>query len=332
MIAEQIPTSTGYWAARTGAALRDEGDHARLWLGGDDRIAFLQRISTNDVRLLPGQGTVTVLVSPTARIQAVLTVLAMPTGLLLLAGPGQGPAIFNTLRTQIFFNDKVALEGRGGALAQFNLLGPQATGLLAQVAGPVDDLPLFGWRTLPIAGVDVTVQRHEGLGSEGFTLLAPSMAALAVKAALLRAGAVPLDEDAYHTLRVEAGVPAPGFELTEQVNPLEAGLRRFCNDHKGCYTGQEIIARQITYDKVTTHLVGLLLDGMVVPEVKIVSEGKQVGWVSSAVHSSALGRPIALAFVRRPHHEPGTQLAVQSGDRTIAASVARLPFPEGPQI
>jgi tRNA-modifying protein YgfZ len=332
VIAEQTPTSTGYWAARTGAALRDEGDHARLWLGGEDRIAFLQRISTNDMRLLPGQGTVTVLISPTARIQAVLTVLAMPTGLLLLAGPGQGPAIFNTLRTQIFFNDKVALEGRGGALAQFNLLGPQATGLLAQVAGPVDDLPLFGWRTVAIAGVDVTVQRHEGLGSKAFTLLAPYMAALAVKSALLRAGAVPLNDEDYHVLRVETGVPAPGFELTEQVNPLEAGLRRFCNDHKGCYTGQEIIARQITYDKVTTHLVGLLLDGMVVPEVKIVSEGKQVGWVSSAVHSIALDRPIALAFVRRPHHEPGTQVTVQSGDQTLAASVARLPFPEGPQI
>lgn len=326
MVSEQTPTPTGYWAGRTGAALRDEGDHARLWLGGEDRIAFLQRISTNDVRLLPGQGTVTVLISPTARIQAALTVLAMPTGLLLLAGPGQGPAIFNTLRTQIFFNDKVALEGRGGALAQFNLLGPQAAGLLAQVAGPVDDLPLFGWRTLAIAGVDVTVQRHEGLSSDGFTLLIPSPAALAVRAALLRAGAVPLPDDAYHVLRVEAGVPAPGFELTEQVNPLEAGLRRFCNDHKGCYTGQEIIARQVTYDKVTTHLVGLLPDGMVPPEAKVVAEGKQAGWVSSAVHSVALHRPIALAFVRRPHHEPGTQLAVQAGDQAIAAIVNALPF------
>ncbi len=331
MVSEQTPT-TGYWAGRTGAALRDEGDHARLWLGGEDRIAFLQRISTNDVRLLPGQGAVTVLISPTARIQAVLTVLAMPTGLLLLAGPGQGPAIFNTLRTQIFFNDKVALEGRGGALAQFNLLGPQAAGLLAQLAGPVDDLPLFGWRTLTMAGVDVTIQRHEGLGSDGFTLLAPSPAALAVKTALLRAGAVPLDEDAFHALRVEAGVPAPGFELTEQVNPLEAGLRRFCDDHKGCYTGQEIIARQITYDKVTTRLVGLMLEEMAAPEAKVMAEGRQVGWVSSAVHSIALDRPIALAFVRRPHQEPNTQLAVQSGDQTVAASVVSLPFPERPRI
>jgi tRNA-modifying protein YgfZ len=326
VVSEQTPTSSDYWAGRTGTTLRDEGDHARLWLGGEDRTAFLQRISSNDVRLLPGQGTVTVLTSPTARIQAVLTVLAMPTGLLLLAGPGQGPAIFNTLRTQIFFNDKVALEGRGGALAQFNLLGPQTAGLLASVGSPVDDLPLFGWRTLSIAGVDVTVQRNEGLGSDGFTLLVPSPAAPALRAALQRAGALPIDEDAYHVLRVEAGVPAPGFELTEQVNPLEAGLRRFCDDHKGCYTGQEIIARQITYDKVTTHLVGLLPEKMATPEAKVIAGDRQVGWVSSAVHSVALQRPIALAFVRRPHHEPDTQLTVQSSDRTIAATVTRLPF------
>jgi len=326
VLSEQTPTSTGYWAGRTGAALRDEGDHARLWLGGEDRIPFLQRISTNDVRLLPGQGTVTVLTSPTARIQAVLTVLAMPAGLLLLAGPGQGPALFNTLRTQIFFNDQVTLEGRGGALAQFNLLGPQAASLLGQVGSHVDDLPLFGWRTLPIAGVDVTVQRHEGLGSAGFTLLTPAPASLAVKAALLQAGAAPLNEAAYHTLRIEAGMPAPGSELSEQVNPLEAGLRRFCHERKGCYTGQEIIARQITYDKVTTHLVGLLPEAMPAAEAKALAEGKQVGWVSSAVHSLALQRPIALAFVRRPHHQPGAQLTLQSGDQAIPAVVTLLPF------
>ena len=233
----QAPTLAGYQAARDGAAILDQGGHARLWLGGDDRIAFLQRLTTNEMRLRPGQGTVTILTSPIARILAVFTIQVQPTGLLLLAGPGQGPAIFNTLRTQIFFNDRVALEGRGGVLAQFALLGPQACDVLAQAgAGDTSDLPLFGWRTVTIAGVDLTVQRIEGLGSQGFLLLAPTPAAQAVRAAILRAGAASLSEDAYQVLRVEAGVPAPGAELTEDVTPLEAGLRRFCDDHKGCYT------------------------------------------------------------------------------------------------
>jgi glycine cleavage system aminomethyltransferase T len=110
------------------------------------------------------------------------------------------------------------------------------------------------------------------------------------------------------------------------VNPLEAGLRRFCDDHKGCYTGQEIIARQITYDKVTTHLVGLLPEEPVSPEAAVRADGRPVGWVSSAVHSIGLGRPIALAFVRRPYHAPGTEVAVEAGAEAVAADVCDLPF------
>ena len=121
--------------------------------------------------------------------------------MLLLAGPGQGPAIFNTLRTQIFFSDRVALEGRGGVLAQFAVYGPQAGDVLAQAgAGDTSDLPLFGWRTVSIAGADVTVQRIEGIGSQGFLLLAPTPAAQTVRAEILQAGATPLSEDAYQVL------------------------------------------------------------------------------------------------------------------------------------
>ena len=322
---------TGYHAARAGAALLDEGGQARLWLGGEDRIAFLQRLTTNEMRLRPGQGTVTILTSPTARILAVLTVQVHAAGLLLMAGPGQGPAIFNTLRTQIFFNDRVTLEGRGGALAQFAVLGPQAGDVLAQAgAGDTGDLPLFGWRSVAIAGVDVTVQRTEGIGTLGFVLHIPSPAAQAVRSAILRAGAVTLSEDDFQILRIEAGVPAPGAELTEDVTPLEAGLRRFCDDQKGCYTGQEIIARQITYDKVASHLVGLLPDDLVTARshIQAVGEGaaQGIGWVSSAAHSVTLDRPIALAFVRRAFSAPGTRVVVKSGDRSVAAEVAALPF------
>ena len=127
-------------------------------------------------------------------------------------------------------------------------------------------------------------------------------------------------------LRVEAGVPAPGIDLNEQVSPLEAGLRRFCNDFKGCYTGQEIIARQITYDKVANHLVGLRLTALAVPGATVMDDGRQVGWVSSAVQSIALEQAIALAYIRRPSHEPGTEVIVQSAGAAIMAEVVPLPF------
>lgn len=317
-----------YHMLHTAAAWRDETSHARLWLAGDDRIAFLQRLTTNDMRLQPGEGTLTLLTTPTARIQAALTALALPDGLLLLAGAGQGPAVFNALRTQIFFNDQVTLEGRGAALCQFNLLGPQAAATLAALAGDRgwDDLPLWAWRRTALDGIETTVQRNEGLGHSGFTLLAAAEDAAAVRAALLQAGAAALPEAAYETARIEQGIPAPGSELNDHVTPLEAGLQRFCNERKGCYTGQEIIARQITYDKVTTHLVGLWLDRPVSPPAALLADGRPAGSITSSVHSVAWDTPIALAYVRRPFHDPGSTLAVQAADAVAAARVASLPF------
>ena len=316
-----------YQAGRTGAALRDENSAGRIWLAGDDRIAFMQRLSTNEMRLPSGSGTVTILTSPTSRIVAVLTVQVHRDGLLLITGADQGPTVFMTLRSQIFFSDKVELAGRGAALAQFGIYGPQAAAMLAQAgAGDLSDLAMFSWRAATLAGQPCTVQRVEGVGSDGLTVFAPAPQAAAVRGALLDAGAVVIGEDAFAVLRVEAGVPAAGIDLTEQVNPLEAGLRRFCNDSKGCYTGQEIIARQITYDKVTTHLVGLRLTALAVPGAQVFVDGRQVGWVSSAVQSVALDQPIALAFVRRPHDEPGTEAIVQSAGAALMAEVTTLPL------
>lgn len=316
-----------YQAASTGAAVRDEQTHARLWLAGADRVAFLQRITTNDVRLQAGEGTVTVLTSPTARIQVVFTVLAFPDGLLLLAGPDEGPKAYNALRSQIFFADDVTVSGRGSAMAQYGLYGPLSGEVLATAGlGHHEDMPLFHWRDGILTGVPVTIQRNQGLRSLGFTLLVPAKSGEAIRDTLLQSGAVILPEDAYEVLRIEAGLPSPGRELTDQVNPLEAGLRRFCDDHKGCYIGQEIIARQITYDKVTTHLVGLRANDALSAGDAIQADTKRVGFVTSAAHSPALGGPIALAYVRRPHHEPGTSLTVHSESGSREAVVTSLPF------
>lgn len=317
----------GYLAGRTGAALHDENSHGRIWLAGDDRIDFVQRLSTNDMRLRPGQGTVTILASPTARIVAVLTVQIHGDGLLLITGADQGPAVFMTLRSQIFFSDKVSLAGRGAALAQFGVYGPAASAVLASAgAGDLSDLAMFDWREVTLAGQPCSVQRVEGVGSHGLIVFAPAPEAATVRSALLTAGAVAISEDAFNVLRVEAGLPAPGIDLNEQVSPLEAGLRRFCNDFKGCYTGQEIIARQITYDKVANHLAGLRLTALAVPGATVMVDGRQIGWVSSAVQSVALDQPIALAYVRRPNHEPGTEVIVQSTGAAIMAEVTSLPF------
>ncbi|MEA3335593.1 MAG: glycine cleavage T C-terminal barrel domain-containing protein [Chloroflexota bacterium] len=317
----------GYHAGRNGAALRDESHHGRLWLSGSDRIDFLQRLTSNEVRLGTGQGTVTVLTSASARINVVFTLQIHEEGVLLIAGPGEGPRAYSHLSSQIFFNDQVNIEGRGSVMAQFGLYGPRATQVLAEAGvAQAADLAPFAWQPATVAGALIIVQRNEGLGSDGYILLAPAETAETIRDLLISVGATDLPEEAYDILRVESGVPAAGSELTDRVSPLEAGLRRFCDDHKGCYTGQEIIARQITYDKVTTHLMGLYPQKPVTIQSPILANGRKIGWVSSSVHSLGLDRPIALGFLRRPFDEENTQVIVDQTSGPVEAVVTTLPF------
>jgi folate-binding protein YgfZ len=163
----------------------------------------------------------------------------------------------------------------------------------------------------------------------GYRLLAPASASDALADALKDAGASSLSPESYESLRVEAGLPGPD-ELTEDYTPLEANLSRAVSSTKGCYTGQEIIARQVTYDKVTKRMVGLRLDAPVTAGAQVTVEGKSAGTVTSVTHSPRYGS-IALAVLKRPHDEPDTTLVVSNPDGDVSARVAMLPFGSGNQ-
>ena len=144
-----------------------------------------------------------------------------------------------------------------------------------------------------------------------------------------------LDAETQEVLRVEGGLPAWEHELSDQVTPLEAGLLSAISYNKGCYTGQEIIARQTNYDKVTRRLAGLVLpagaaDQLDLRGAAVVAAGGRpsgrAGFVGSAVHSPALGQGIALAVVPRDASEPGSQVTVRHDEHEFAATVTDLPF------
>jgi folate-binding protein YgfZ len=127
-------------------------------------------------------------------------------------------------------------------------------------------------------------------------------------------------------LRSEAGIPTGGQELIDEYTPLEAGLGWTISNNKGCYTGQEVIARQISYEKVTRHLAGLRLERPAQSGENLYSpeEDHQVGKITSAAISPRLG-PLALAILRRPFDEPGRRVTL--GDpKGLSATVVSLPF------
>jgi folate-binding protein YgfZ len=163
-----------------------------------------------------------------------------------------------------------------------------------------------------------------GRNEHWVSLIAPALSVAEVEAALCALGLSPLSPEAYEELRIEAGLPGP-HELSEDYNPLEVNLRDTVSDSKGCYTGQEIIARQITYDKVTRNLVGLRLTDAAERGSRILHEGHKIGEVTSIVNSPRLGW-IGLAVIKRPASDAGTTLAVIGEGGEVPATVVQLPF------
>lgn len=296
-----------YQALVSGAAVQMRPLFGTLCLTDKDRVDFLQRMTTNDIaRLQPGQAALTVLTSPVARIDAVFTVLCRQDDLLLLASKGEAENLRQRLQGQIFFMDKVTVADESVALRRLRLLGPAARDLLpaAGLPQPADD-DSFGEE----AGV--TVLRQERFDLPGYELICPADESHALLERLTEAGALPISNSlAYEARRVEMGRPQHGSELTDAFNPLESGLAWVCAENKGCYTGQEIIARQITYDKVTRSLVRLRSDLPLTAGDPINVSGRRIGSVTTSALSPTRG-PLALAIVKQPHNVDGASVLVE---------------------
>ncbi len=322
--------ATEYTAARHGAAVLDRADAGIFSLGGETRVDFVQRQTTNDVkRLAPGQATITVLTNPQARIIDTLLVLARSGDFLLLNGPPRRDQLAPYLRGMIFFMDRVTVRDLNGEFGQLDLLGPQAPELLTTATHDpaLTELPLFAWRDVLVNDNPLTLVRLPGPATDVWRLIVPAATIGQVWDALVEAGAQPLGRAAYDALRVESGYPAPGPELNDQVTPLEAGLLAYISESKGCYTGQEIIARQITYDKVTRYLCGLRLERLPASgtDADVLVAGRVVGRVTTTAMSPTLGCPVALAYVKR-EVEPGAAVVVRTGEGEMGATVLALPL------
>lgn len=313
-----------YAAALHGVALHDASAAGRLWMHERDRAALLQRLSTNQIEVLyPGQGCRTVLCNHNGRIIDLLTVHVLDDQLLMVTSPQQYDTVTSLLRKNIFFNDKVRIAPAQQLLGQLTVYGPQLAPLLATLGfGKVLTRPLHSIVAGELAGVTVWAAPTQPLGGGGVSLYMPTAACTAVANLLLAAGATPLGDTAYDILRIEAGYGVYGRELSLDYIPLETGLLDAISFNKGCYVGQEILARMESRNRLAKQLCHLRLHsptGAPLPAIepaqpaRLQVDGKEAGDLTSVTHSPRFGT-LGLAYVRSAYSEPGTRVQIANSD------------------
>jgi hypothetical protein len=302
--------------------LSDRCHWGRIQVTGAERQVFLHNQSTNDFnRLKPGEGCDTVFVTSTARTLDLATGYVLEDAVLVVVSPNRREKLLTWLDRYIFFGDQVTLTDVTDRTALFSLIGPASLQLLQQLgAGLLTSHPYASHFLVSLAGQEVRIAVGSGLGLEGYSLIVPAEAAAVVWQVLIEAGAEPLGDRVWEQIRVEQGRPIPDCELTEDYNPLEAGLWQAVSFNKGCYIGQETIARLDTYKGVKQQLWGLRLQGKPAPGTPITLEAEKIGILTSLTETEQ--GPFGLAYIRT--RAGGEGLTVQVGETT--AEVVSVPF------
>lgn len=321
---------------RVRAGLLDRQSRGRLELTGKDRLGYLHGLLTNDVAVLSaGRGCYAALLTPQGRMVTDMRVSELGDRVLIDLPAATADAVRRRLADFIFAED-VEVHDVTATLTQFGLYGPQATVILARVTAgadreQLDSLAADANLQLAFNGVPLVVVRSSDYGLAGFELFAESARGEDLANALRTAGASTVSLATADVTRIEAGRPEFGVDMDEHTIPLEAGLLdRAISQTKGCYVGQEVIIRVLHRGggRVARHLVGLAAGSEtdpMQPGERLKSEQRDIGVVTSAAFSPALGRTIGLGYVHRDFMEPGTVLSVGPiGSRT--ATVQAVPF------
>ena len=312
-----LDTRSSEYRARTeGCGLADRAGRGRLALTGADRREFLHGQITNDIEgLEPGHGCYAALLTHKGKMLGDLRVLDLGDELLLSCERAGLQELFNMIRRYKLGSD-VEVHKRTVEMGELSLIGPEARRVAgAGALGTAEHDNLRG-----DVGGHAVVFAATDLGVDVFCA---AEATESVRATLIAAGATEVSEAAAELVRVESGRPRYGVDLDENVIPQEAGLNeRAVSFTKGCYVGQETVARLFYRGKPNRHLRGLVLSAPVEPGTPLVLGEKEVGRLTSVAVSPVHG-PIGLALLRR-QAEPGATVAAGDGD--VTAEVVELPF------
>ncbi len=327
-------------ALRDAAGVLDLSLRGRVCLVGADRQKFLNGQVTNNVKdLNVGEGCYAVLVTAKGKMQSDLNVFCLAEELLLDFEPGLTHLVAQRLEKYIIADDVQVVD----AAPHYGLLsvqGPKAEAVVRSLnLGLAVPAKPMTFTTSPDAALgQLYLMNLPRVGTSGFDLFAPatSLAALAdqLLVAVKSVGGRACGWQALETARIEAGLPRFGADMDESNLPPEAGIEaRAISYTKGCYIGQEVIARIRTYGQVVKSLRGLRLaddlKGLPLRGDKLLRDGKEVGYLTSAVASPTFKANLALGYVRREANQPGTELRLRGATGESWAIVVELPFKLG---
>ena len=306
--------TSGYQALRERAAWLDLSARGKIRVSGDDRARLLHAMTTNHVQQLkPGDGCYAFFLNAQGRILADVNLFCFENDFLLDTEPETRHKLYEHLDRYIIADD-VTLSDQTDAITTIALEGPAAEEVLARLGAPIPDVAFStkGWGNRTIARVDST-------GSGGVFIFTAFEDKRALIEFLESAGAVSASSADATTVRLEHGHPRYGEEITERFLVQETGQLQAVHFSKGCYLGQEIVERVRSRAQIHRILRHLEIDSSEVPPAgtKLKLGESDAGEIVSAASSPALGKVVAMAYVRMANSEPGTELAA-------AGAVARV--------
>jgi len=314
-----------YEALTTGVGISLLAGRTIIDVTGADRTQFLQSFTTNDIKkLMPGRGCEAFVTNSQGKTLGHVLIFCDADKYVLDTTPGQVATLISHFERYVITED-VQFVDRTAESCDLLLAGPNAKAALDAVAGSTFPSELLSHVASAIAGLPAIVSRVEYAGPVAYFVQTSVSDAASITAALSGAGAVACDAAAVEAARLEAGVPLFGTDITPDNLPQEVARDdRAISFTKGCYLGQETVARVDAVGHVNRLLAGLKFSGEKLPQsgLALLAGDQQVGHVTSAAWSPRLGAPLALGYLRRMQAKPATQLASALGP----VEVVKLPL------
>lgn len=318
---------------RQGVGVIDLSHRGRLRLTGNDRAQYLHRIISNDVEgLAVGEGNYATILTNRGKIIADMKVYVFEDSIGIETNAETTSILYQELDKYLIADD-VTIEELIERTGAVGVHGPKSAELLQEVYGfDVGDLPEYHSIVDEIDGRRIVCVRANETGEVGYNLCTASESMEWLWDTFLTKGrafsAEPVGLTALNSLRIEAGIPRYGAELGDSVFPLEAELEGAISFEKGCYIGQEIVARMQYRGHPNRLLRGFEITSDAPPQSgdRLFDGDKEIGWLTSAVVSPTLGKTIGMGYVRVAFTDEGSQVEVQTAGSRVDATVRLLPF------